>query len=239
MPWQMDKPRGGRKEEQRGFTEECLEALEASRGPAEAYHMRRRRLSEAGAGPGGGTPLGRLLESVLANMDLGARLRQHLAVAAWPEIAGPLVASHTWVEGVRDEVLVVAADTPAWAQELHMRRVDLLARLAAQVGEGVIREIHFRSGVRSRKGGTIRGEPVPSSIRLSRGEVRAAKQTAARIDDPELRVKAERAFLALTRMSRWRKETGWRRCARCGGWQQTGRRWCASCVRGGEQRGRK
>lgn len=178
--------------------------------------------------------LGRLLEGVLASLDLGSRLREQLAVRAWGEIAGRVVASHTRAEVVRDGVLMVAADTPAWANELHMRRGELLARLAAQVGEGVIRDIHFRAGVRREEARKAGREQAPGRMQLSEQEERGAREAAASIADPELRARAERAFLALARMTRWRKEAGWRRCARCGQWQRTGKRWCASCLHGGQ-----
>lgn len=181
--------------------------------------------------------LGRLLEGVLANLDLGSRLREQLAVRAWGEIAGRVVASHTRAEAVRDGVLMVAADTPAWANELHMRRGELLARLAGQVGEGVIRDIHFRAGVTRERQRKAAGEPVgggPAKVKLSEQEEQGAREAAASIAAPELRERAERAFLALARMTRWRKEAGWRRCARCGQWQRTGKRWCASCLHGGQ-----
>lgn len=186
--------------------------------------------------------LGRLLEGVLAGLDMGARLREQVALRAWEQIAGRVVASHTTAEAVRDGVLVVSADTPAWANELHMRRGELLTRLAEQVGEGVIREIHFRAGVKRRgvgRAGEGQGGSGPAKVELCEEEERAARQAAAGIEDGELRARAERAFLALARMTRWRKEGGWRRCARCGQWQRTGKRWCASCLHRGQSRGRR
>ncbi len=185
----------------------------------------------------GAAALGRLLEGVLAGLDMGSRLSEHLAVTAWPQIAGRVVAAHTQAEVVRDGVLVVAADSPAWAQELHMRKGDLLAKVAAQVGEGVVRDIHFRSGRRRQQEAKTApaGPPPPASIRLSDEEIAAAREAAGRIEDGDLRARAERAFLALARMSRWREETGWRRCERCGQWQRTGRRWCGSCLHAGRR----
>jgi len=186
--------------------------------------------------PGGeAAGLGQLLEGVLANLDMGERLREHLVVTAWPQIAGRVVGAHTRAEVVRDGVLLVGTDSPAWAQELHMRKGDLLAKLRAQVGEGVVRDIHFRAGTRSAKGGEKKDSSPPqvSNIRLSEEEIREAREAAEQIEDAELRAKAERAFLALAKMSRWREESGWRRCERCGQWQRTGRRWCGSCIHRG------
>jgi predicted nucleic acid-binding Zn ribbon protein len=187
----------------------------------------------------GEAPLQRLLEGVLRDLDIGTRFREHLAVAVWAQVAGRVVAAHSRAEVVRDGVLIVATDTPAWAQELQMRRVDLLERLAAQVGEGAIRDIHFRSGSARR---TRRGAPRrlrPSEIRLSGRHQRRIGLSASRIEDGDLRERAERAFTALARMGEWRKRAGWRRCKRCGRWQRVGRRWCSSCTHAGRRRRRR
>ena len=194
-------------------------------GSSEGAHARR-----------GEAPLRRLLEGVLANLDLRGQFREHLAVLAWPGVAGKVVAAHAQAEGVRDGVLMVATDTPAWAQELQMRRRALLERLAAEVGPGVIREIHFRAGLRRRRGKPPASAPRPGEVKLSGRQERRARAAAAPIEDADLRARAERAFLALTRMGEWRKQTGWRRCRRCGHWQRAGRRWCSSCAYSGTPR---
>ncbi len=185
------------------------------------------------------SPVGRLLEGVLANMDLRSRFREHLAVMAWPQIVGEVIGSHTRAETVRDGVLIVATDTSAWAQELHMRRHDLLARMAEQVGAGLIREIHFRSGTVARERGRRAAAPRPLDMKLSPRQEKELMEAAAQIEDPALRARAERAFIAAARIGEWRKRTGWRRCARCGQWQRVGRRWCASCTHSSGRRRRK
>ena len=137
-------------------------------GSSEGAHARR-----------GEAPLRRLLEGVLANLDLRGQFREHLAVLAWPGVAGKVVAAHAQAEGVRDGVLMVATDTPAWAQELQMRRRALLERLAAEVGPGVIREIHFRAGLRRRRGKPPASAPRPGEVKLSGRQERRARAAAA------------------------------------------------------------
>lgn len=188
------------------------------------------------ARPRGEAPLSRLLEGVLANLDLRSRFREHLALLAWPQIAGAAVSAHTRPEAVRDGVLIIAVDTSAWAQELHMRRPELLARMAAQVGEGLIRDIHFRTGGSTRGRRRPSGYPRPAEVKLSSRQQQQIADAASQIEDPELRARAQRAFASLARIAQWRKDTGWRRCARCGQWQRVGRRWCASCAHAGRQR---
>jgi predicted nucleic acid-binding Zn ribbon protein len=191
------------------------------------------------AKPRGEAPLSRLLEGVLVNLGLRSRFREHLALLAWPQIAGPVIGSRTRAEAVRDGVLIVAADTSAWAQELQMRRHELLARIAQQVGPGLIRDLHFRAGGAARGRRSRPAHPRPVETKLSPRQQKQIAEAAAHIPDPQLRARAERAFLSLARISQWRKDTGWRRCARCGQWQRVGRRWCASCAHAGARQRRK
>lgn len=196
--------------------------------------------SETARGRRGEATLRSLLEGVLANLNLHTRFRQHLALMAWPQIAGKLVAAHSQAEEVRDGVLIVATDTPAWAQELQMRQKELLERLSVHVGSGLIREIHFRSGLCRRRGRSeLPRGPRPAEIKLSGRQERQIRDAAAHIEDADLRARAERAFSALTRMARWRKQAGWRQCRQCGQWQRMGRRWCSSCTYSGGRRRRR
>lgn len=192
-------------------------------------------------GPRGQSHLGELLEGVLANLDLRTRFREQQAVLAWPQMVGRVVAAHSEAEDVRDGVLLVATDTAAWSQELQMRHEELLALVARQVGPGVIRQIHFRSGRRRRRGVSPAGRrgPRPAEVKLGGRQQKQIAEAAAKIEDEGLRQRAERALAALARMTEWRREGGWRQCQRCGRWQRVGRRWCATCSRGAVRRRRR
>jgi predicted nucleic acid-binding Zn ribbon protein len=182
---------------------------------------------------GGSASLQHLLEGVMGNLDLGARLKEQQARQAWARVAGRVVGAHAQVEAMRDGVLIVATDSPAWAQELHMRQAELLRRLQPLVGEGVVREIRFRSGRRRSASEEAPADDRPVVRKLSERQLREARRASAVIEDPELREKAERAFCSLLKIAAWRKEQGWQCCSRCGRWQKTGKRWCASCLHRG------
>lgn len=66
------------------------------------------------------------------------RWRQPLAIgsiiAAWPHIVGVEVASHSVPERVEGGVLVVQADSTAWATELRLLSTAITTRLAQDLG---------------------------------------------------------------------------------------------------------
>ena len=59
-------------------------------------------------------------------------------VDAWPDLVGPAVAAHSRVRGVRNGVLEIGVDSPAWATELRYLESELVERASRLVGAGVV-----------------------------------------------------------------------------------------------------
>jgi predicted nucleic acid-binding Zn ribbon protein len=62
-------------------------------------------------------------------------------IGRWSEVVGADVAEHCTPETFEDGRLVVRADSTSWAANLRMLAPALLARLAAEVGPDVVREV--------------------------------------------------------------------------------------------------
>jgi predicted nucleic acid-binding Zn ribbon protein len=62
----------------------------------------------------------------------------------WPEVAGPELAPHTRPLGVRDGVVVVAVDDPAWSTAVRFAELALLARLATVLGSDAVARVEVR-----------------------------------------------------------------------------------------------
>jgi predicted nucleic acid-binding Zn ribbon protein len=58
--------------------------------------------------------------------------------AQWPTVVGEQIAEHAEPTALRDGVLSVAAESTAWATQLRMVQAQLLAKIAAAVGDGVV-----------------------------------------------------------------------------------------------------
>jgi predicted nucleic acid-binding Zn ribbon protein len=65
-------------------------------------------------------------------------------VAVWPRVVGPEVAAHTEPESVADGVLVVRADSTAWATQLRLLTTAIAARLAEELGDDGITGVSVR-----------------------------------------------------------------------------------------------
>jgi predicted nucleic acid-binding Zn ribbon protein len=58
----------------------------------------------------------------------------------WTELVGPDLAAHATPRMLRDGVLTVAVDHPAWATSLRLLGADLLRRIA-EGGDGAVTEL--------------------------------------------------------------------------------------------------
>ena len=58
--------------------------------------------------------------------------------AEWATVVGEQIAEHATPTSLRDGLLHVAAESTAWATQLRMVQAQLLAKIAAVVGDGVV-----------------------------------------------------------------------------------------------------
>lgn len=103
---------------------------------------RRRGGRRAWSGPSPDTRDPQLLSA--ASRDVAATRGWSERVAAggvfgrWRVIVGDQIAEHARPTALRDGVLSVTAESTSWATQLRMMQSELLAKIAAAVGDGVV-----------------------------------------------------------------------------------------------------
>ena len=119
-------------------------------------------------------------------------------VAAWPGAVGEAIARNAWPARIaRDGTLHVSTSSSAWAFELTHLAPELLARLAAILGESAPKALKFSPGPVPDTPALGGGTPVPPSRRDPTAEERArAGRISAEIEDDELRELVARAAAA-------------------------------------------
>jgi predicted nucleic acid-binding Zn ribbon protein len=65
-------------------------------------------------------------------------------LANWDRLVGPDIAEHCRPESLLDGVLVLVAESTAWATQLRLMTTALRSRLREQVGEGVVTSVTVR-----------------------------------------------------------------------------------------------
>lgn len=111
--------------------------------------MRRRRRPQdptySGADGGGRDPLllGEQLDRLLVDRGWKVDVSVGSVMGRWPAIVGPEVAQHCAPVTFEDGVLVVRAESTAWATQLRYMTSSLLARLEAEAGPGVVASLRI------------------------------------------------------------------------------------------------
>jgi predicted nucleic acid-binding Zn ribbon protein len=119
---------------------------DAGRGRAVPPAGRRvagQRRSWSGPGPDirDPQPLGRAARDVAKKRGWSAHVAEGTVLGHWPAVVGEQIADHATPIGLTDGVLSVAAESTAWATQLRMVQAQLLAKIAATVGNGVVRSL--------------------------------------------------------------------------------------------------
>lgn len=65
----------------------------------------------------------------------------------WETVVGPEIAQHAEPRSLRDGVLILLVDQPAWATQLRYLAPELLARIGAGVSGSAVTEIQIRVAV--------------------------------------------------------------------------------------------
>jgi predicted nucleic acid-binding Zn ribbon protein len=99
-----------------------------------------RRRSWSGPGPyvRDPQPLGRLTQDLAKKRGWSARVAEGTVLGQWFSVVGHQIADHARPTALNDGVLSVAAESTAWATQLRMVQAQLLAKIAAAVGNGVV-----------------------------------------------------------------------------------------------------
>ena len=98
----------------------------------------RRRWSGPGEDSRDPQPLGRVARELTKTNGWSPKVAEGTVFAQWATVVGDQIAEHAQPTVLRDGVLSVSAESTAWATQLRMVQAQLLAKIAAAVGDGVV-----------------------------------------------------------------------------------------------------
>jgi predicted nucleic acid-binding Zn ribbon protein len=96
--------------------------------------------------PGEPRPLRESLAEVSADLGLPEPDAIAVLIAEWQNLVGADIAPHCRLTSLRDGVLRVTVDTAPHGTQLRYLEGELIARAAALLGPGVVRELRVRVG---------------------------------------------------------------------------------------------
>lgn len=96
------------------------------------------------------TAVGQVLPGLLRELGLGDAAAAARLSEAWGQVVGDEAAAHSWPAALRAGVLEVEVDASAWAQQLQLRRPQLLSALRGffdgEADAPTIRDVRLRLG---------------------------------------------------------------------------------------------
>jgi predicted nucleic acid-binding Zn ribbon protein len=101
----------------------------------------RRRWSGPGPDSRDPQPLGAATRDLARSRGWAARVAEGSVLGRWAGVVGEQIAAHATPTSLTDGVLTISAESTAWATQLRMVQAQLLAKIAAAVGDGVVNSL--------------------------------------------------------------------------------------------------
>jgi predicted nucleic acid-binding Zn ribbon protein len=113
--------------------------------PARRVAGRGKRRTWSGPGPDVRDPqtFGSATVDLARTLGWTPRVAEGSIFGQWPTVVGEQIAEHANPSSLREGILTVVAESTAWATQLRMVQAQILAKIAATVGDGVVTSLRI------------------------------------------------------------------------------------------------
>lgn len=171
-----------------------------------------------------------ILPRFVASLKQGKAYNTQLLVYHWEEIVGCSIASHVYPVRMDFRTLFLAADAPAWANELRYMERDLIDKINAFLCEEFVQEIKFCLPKEKRNvWRQDKEEPLSEKIMPKKEEYEKTSSFVSEIENDALRLAASRALAQNFARRRSLQEQGWHTCVSCDRMIPAKETYCAFC----------
>jgi predicted nucleic acid-binding Zn ribbon protein len=127
-------------EEARGATRSQGKNVGRGRTSPTTRRVAGRRRAWSGPGPDARDPqtFAAATQDLARTRGWSGRVAEGTVLGQWQTVVGEQIAAHATPTALREGVLSVSAESTAWATQLRMVQAQLLAKIAAAVGDGVV-----------------------------------------------------------------------------------------------------
>ncbi|MFF2553569.1 DUF721 family protein [Nocardia sp. NPDC058058] len=107
--------------------------------------LRGKRRGWSGSGPDDRDPqlLGALTGQLAKGRGWSGKVAEGMVFGQWAKVVGEDIASHAQPVSLENNVLSIQAESTAWATQLRMFQSQILAKIAAAVGHGVVKQLRI------------------------------------------------------------------------------------------------
>jgi hypothetical protein len=168
------------------------------------------------------------MDQALSDWGIEKKLAGFQIQAHWPEIVGPVLASHSQPQRIAGSTLWVVTRAPIWSQELLLSQGRIVQVLLQRFPRLRVRQVRCKVGtLRLLSEPETTKTPDLSRIEISEASLAKVQATVARVKDPDLRASLLKALVQKERRDHWLRSQGALACKHCGNLQEL--RLCLSC----------
>lgn len=136
---------------------------------------------------------GDLVDKLLHGLGLDERLHQYKALIVWNDVVGPQIAARTRPIRIRDNILEINVDQPAWMQQLQLMKPKILARLNTELGKATIKDLYLKHGkVNVHPDKPVEPPPAWRMVQLDSKEKQQVQDLLSAVQDTELKNEMEK-----------------------------------------------
>lgn len=136
---------------------------------------------------------GDLVDKLLHGLGLDERLHQYKALIVWNDVVGPQIAARTRPIRIRDNILEINVDQPAWMQQLQLMKPKILASLNAELGKTTIRDLYLKHGkVNVHPDKPVEPPPAWRMVQLDSNEKQQIEDLLSAVQNTELKDEMEK-----------------------------------------------
>jgi predicted nucleic acid-binding Zn ribbon protein len=150
-PQPVEKPKSGIELAREALAQAKADAKRRGAQPGQTRKKRSRSARDPRRG-GDPTAFGPAIRELLAARGWEERAAVGGVFGRWPQIVGPELAEHTEPQTFEDGILVVAADSNAWAAQLRLLSGTLVKRLNEELGHGTVQRVKVVGPVSAPRG---------------------------------------------------------------------------------------
>ena len=167
------------------------------------------------------------------------KFQENFVFFHWEKIVGSMLAAHVKPMRLDFRTLLLAADTPVWANELRYMERSLIDKVNGYVGEELVKAVRFISSNGRTWPASLKKKPAPKTWSAPKEEEKKqAADICAAVQDNEVRDAIACAMAQAIARQRQAIAAGGEICPRCGA-LSAGRSLCPSCERRERQEKRR
>ncbi len=87
--------------------------------------------------------ISKTIKKLLENSGLEKGVAQYSVIEKWPEIVGKKISENAFPESIDHGVLLLRAKSPAWTQELHFQKKNIINTINKKTKKKIVKDIRF------------------------------------------------------------------------------------------------